>query len=48
MVQTEHTCHFSHITIIIIYHYTVYHHVVLFHLVYVLTGEILLQEYTER
>ena len=48
MVQTEHTCHFLHITIIIIYHYTVYCHGVLFHPVYALTGEILLQEYTER
>ena len=48
MVQNEHTCHFSHITIIIIYYYTVYHHVVLFHLVYMLTGEILSQEHTER
>ena len=48
MVQNEHTCHFSHIIIIIIYYYTVYHHVVLFHLVCMLTGEILLQEHTER
>ena len=30
------------------YYYTVYHHVVLFHLVYMLTGEILSQEHTER
>ena len=39
---------FLHITTIFIIYYYGYHHIVLFHLVYTLTGEILLQKHTER
>ena len=39
---------FLHIITIFIIYYYAYHHIVLFHLVYMLTGEILLQKHTER
>ena len=39
---------FLHITTIFIIYYYAYHHIVLFHLVYMLTGEILSQKHTER
>ena len=39
---------FLHITTIFIIYYYAYHHIVLFHLVYMLTSEILSQKHTER